>query len=689
MMRKFNKRKVSRRGAILVTVVFILAFATIFIAAAMSLTQATRKRIYTEAHSDQARLTVTSVAEAFYNAINMCEFDDDTMVSMCQSDSTIRIYASDTTDVIPGLETDGAAENNDSYTSARFYRQPNTAGAAESEHQKFTYYVDFSTHIYGKVENVRAKFSYTPQTYTITTGGAPFDTQIDLNTKFSQNNLVGVGDGDKDPTDNIFLVRKGGLNIDSGFSTSATMIYCDGQVGFKAENFQCEDLVFLQGAVLHNFGNGVQTNWDSSSKVKNLFFFGDSQAPTKIADSGKGNFSGKNLNFFLCNRTADDNNSKDWIGTDRNNKVYYISANGDFKSGTSTPGYTTEQMTAFKKKVQKYAKYNEKYRSGGTHAYPTTDEFLKSTNNLPKVGGKEVSKVHPSGSKEYTLQDFADKYCYQNWQNDPENGTENKGYLPAGNYYFISDGGFNQQENNRFNSSSKICEPYVIVLKSDRTYRFYFAQNKVFKPCHMVFIIDKPDPANPALFILESGAQVYWPGNTSGVTWSNGKVGSNGIFAVKGRNKNSAQDCFNWIINLVDAGSQDAKSYGDSWGLYDGKNEPCAMVLGMGKNYFILDKAVIMEAFIGMFNENYDTDGQSKVAFRNGDSAVFYGRLMTDGIGFQENGGVDSGAIYNPACPGSSTLSSISGDGEPQKLRTGFQLTAMIYYYDLPTVSKP
>ena len=45
MMRKFNKKKGSRRGAILVTVVFILAFAMIFIAAAMMLTQSTRKRV--------------------------------------------------------------------------------------------------------------------------------------------------------------------------------------------------------------------------------------------------------------------------------------------------------------------------------------------------------------------------------------------------------------------------------------------------------------------------------------------------------------------------------------------------------------------------------------------------------------------------------------------------------------------
>lgn len=90
-MRKFNKKKGSRQGAILVTVVFILAFAIIFIAAAMVLTQNTRKRIYTEAESNQARLTVTSVAEAFYRAVEKCEFQDADIISLCTATTPIRV----------------------------------------------------------------------------------------------------------------------------------------------------------------------------------------------------------------------------------------------------------------------------------------------------------------------------------------------------------------------------------------------------------------------------------------------------------------------------------------------------------------------------------------------------------------------------------------------------------------------
>ena len=699
MMRKFNKKRVSRRGAILVTVVFILAFATIFIAAAMTLTQATRKRIYTESHSDQARLTVTSVAEAFLNAKNMCEFDDDVMVSMCMNNADIHIYASDSTQVIPGLETEDN-DSTDSYTTAKFYRQPNTAGAQNTEHQKFTYYIDFSTHIFDKVENVRAQFSYTPVEYHSTTeGGSPFDTQIDLNAKFGQNNLSDVGDGGGENNGNIFLVRKGGANIDSSFSSEATMIYCAGKVGFKDEVFNASDLVFLDGAVLHYYDGG---GWKGGS-VENLFFFGNDEKPGKIADTYPDGTNANpwkmgGLNFFLCNRTADDEYSKYWV-KGAGSKVYTITADGDFKSGSAKPSWSDTKMEAFKLKVQRYAQYNEQYKSGGSHAYPTTQQFLDSTAKF-KVGDKEVKVAREYSGAEankYTLKEFEEKFHYENWINNSENiesDANKKGYLPSGIYQITEDGGSDQKDNNRFGNDDHLDRhPYIFVLDGSKSYRFYFAKNEKFYLRHVVFIVANPKPANPVLFILEDGAKIYWPGN-KGVdpTTSNGYVGANGIFAVEGRTDcSNAKKCYDFIIKLVKEQSQDTKSYANSWGLYDGSNHPCAMVLGMSHNDFAIDKAVVLESFVGMFNDSYDDDAQSKVAFRNGDAAVFYGRLMTDGLGFQNpySNSADSGNIFNPACPGSEIFETISGgDSTPEKMRSGFTLEKMIYYYNIQSANQ-
>ena len=290
MMRKFNKKKAAKRGAILVTVVFVLAFATIFIAAAMMLTQATRKRVYTEAENNQARLTVTSVAESWLHALQKCEISDSAILALCKAGAggtgtPVRVKASATSNTIPGLETENTSSTT-SFTEVTFTRSPNKTGASKDE--EYTYIADFSTHIDGQVENVRAYLTYTPPTST--GGGKPFSTQIDLNAEFGQNNLEIVGDGKaQGDLDNIFLIRKGGKNVDSSFSSHSTLVYCDGDVAFKAEDIYSPDIVFLSGARLAKKTDSTMYNSKNGGGV-NLFFFGDSNESIAVG-TDKGNFN--------------------------------------------------------------------------------------------------------------------------------------------------------------------------------------------------------------------------------------------------------------------------------------------------------------------------------------------------------------------------------------------------------------
>ena len=105
------------------------------------------------------------------------------------------------------------------------------------------------------------------------------------------------------------------------------------------------------------------------------------------------------------------------------------------------------------------------------------------------------------------------------------------------------------------------------------------------------------------------------------------------------------------------------------------------MIIGMGKNTLSFDSHVIMEAFIGLFNDDYKTKKQSIIGFRNGGGSVFYGRLMTDEFGFDTSGDSGGIGITNPAAPGASTLSGKKPDIE--KVVTCFSLKSMIYYYNL------
>lgn len=658
MMRKFYKKKAGRRGAILVTVVFVLAFAVIFIAAAMVLTQATRKRVYSEAESNQARLTVTSVAESWYRAVQMCEFSDADLLDLCTAKTKLRVYASATADKVPGLENEGAtAASTDNFTEVLLYRVPNSAGATKDE--DFTYYADFSTHLDGQVENVRATLTYTPPTGG--KKGAPFGTQIDLNNKFDQNNLEVVGEG-KDDLDNIFLVRKGGKNKNSSYSSYATMVYCDGDVAFKADKFYSEDIVFLKGARLAALDDS--THFDGSSNVKNLFFFGDNDE--SISTGSKGNFKPNGLNFYLCKRSVGDTS---WV-TGAN--VTYINADGTLKNAVngSTAVFADETKNAnFVKKVKKYASLNTSYKKGGTNEYPTTDEFLSSSSKLG-IGGKTAPT---SGLK---MKDSFVKFCQT--QSYQKNGGK---FVEPGTYVFDADGSFDTGGSESHPGlASK--EPYIFVLNGAKDYKFWFKKlsgGNYYEMYNVIFIIHKPSTSHVALFLLEDGAKVRWPG--TGYS-SNSKVGGNGILSVKGRNFDDAKAAYDYIHGVWNSNLDNVQKFEDGGKgyskYYNGTNEPCAMVIGMGNNTFALDKNIIMEAFIGLFNESYGSSSKSHFTYRNNDKGAMYGRLMTDG--YDDS---DSGSVKMPACPGSSNMD--EPDPDMKKLVTCFSLKSMVYYYGFET----
>ena len=644
MMRKLNK-KGRRQGAILVTVVFILAFAIIFIAAAMMLTQHTRKRIYEEAESNQARLTVTSVAEAFYRAIQKCEFEDDDILALCKGPTTIRVQASSAADTIPGLENYGVSST-ESYTTCYLYRKHKPGAGTTND--DYTYYADFSTHIDGKVENVRAELSYV--TPPIVIDGAPFSTQFDLNDNFTKNNMVDIGEGKEGDLDNIFLVRKGARTDNASFSATATMVYCEGDITFKDEVLKSQDIVFLQGARLKSGDSG---HFDvSNSNVKNFFFFGSGTEPISN-ESSKGNFSAQsNWTFYLCGRT----NYGNWTdgGT-----VVEINADGTKKSGGNVFSNTSEQA-AFAQKVKTYAGYNTKYRTGGTSAFPTTDEFLTSIGSMNN--NKVTTKTAPSSvTWSGTLGDFLTTKSFQ------KNGGA---YLPAGKYVFTDD----ESDHSENHAGLDAKFPYVVVLKGGNNYQFWFKGNKTYQLYNVVFIINDPAPAHPALFLLEDKAKVYWPGG------SNGKVCGNGIFAVQGRSFTTAQATYDFIKDEWDKNLDNPKKFENTSGKYstryNGVNEPCAMVIGMGNNVFEIDKNVIMESFIGLFNDSYGTTTKSTLSIRNNDKGVFYGRFMTDGYDDK-----DAGKWNMPATPGSSALP--SPNPPIKKLVTGFSLNSMKYYYGI------
>ncbi len=106
-MRKTNKKCLKssgkRSGVLLLTILFITAMALIFITTALTITIATRKRIYENAKADQARLTVTSLSQAIWNAIYTQQINDIMLENLARGGASNGTLVKFTASEIPGM----------------------------------------------------------------------------------------------------------------------------------------------------------------------------------------------------------------------------------------------------------------------------------------------------------------------------------------------------------------------------------------------------------------------------------------------------------------------------------------------------------------------------------------------------------------------------------------------------------
>ena len=119
-MRRTNKKVMrkadDKKGVILVTVLFIIAMALLFITTALTISIASRQRVYSNAKSDQARLTVTSLAQSIWQAIYSQQINDVMLNNLADGTSGNGSYVTFSTDSVPGMGTAGTE------ASAYFYR---------------------------------------------------------------------------------------------------------------------------------------------------------------------------------------------------------------------------------------------------------------------------------------------------------------------------------------------------------------------------------------------------------------------------------------------------------------------------------------------------------------------------------------------------------------------------------------
>ena len=118
-MRKTNKKlkklAADKYGVILVTVIFIVAMALVFITTALTISIATRQRVYTNAKYQQARLTAISLSQSIWQAIYSQQISDNDLVALAKGASGNGSVVTFETDEVPGMGL------GDTVTSAYFY----------------------------------------------------------------------------------------------------------------------------------------------------------------------------------------------------------------------------------------------------------------------------------------------------------------------------------------------------------------------------------------------------------------------------------------------------------------------------------------------------------------------------------------------------------------------------------------
>lgn len=634
MIKNYKKKhSADKKGVILVTVLFILAMAMIFISCALLLTSATRGRVYERTHKTQARLTLTSAIESFYQALQMQEITDDALETYADNNAQMQVIMDDGT--IPGMYLNGPG-GNDNVTTAKFYNT--TVGSQDYV------VVDFTTKIGDATENARAFLSEND----VPDPPDLFSSQVDFNGPLGNNFRGGIGKHNfsSNPEDNI-VVWRGDYrsNQSQGTATYSDMLFLGGNgAGNKRAYFENNehvlgDLIFMDGYTL---------SWDSTAPNidGDVYFLG----PAAKADAFTGNtsasrtFSKSNSVWVFANRTANSGgNANNVFGGISGSKatLFLKSPTGGWDSGLASGlsganNYSSKMTTwqtafsngTYSSKVNKAKKYYTTDHSNLVQVYPTTSQ-MKSQYGMP------ISAADCTGYTTTSLGDLCSSY--------------GGGLIPAGNYLINGGGGTHEVGSNGVG---------VTKLFLDGSQDYMFFVNSTINLTGVIFAVINPSQDHHQYFILAPNVNM-----------------------IVSHDNNNASKITSGFMSVSRAGSGDTASYSTAidglspancMSAYDGIKKPTIQIYCMNNNFFQLKRQSVMEAYIGMFQTGYTTQtSEFNVMNLTANQVAFYGRIMATSI---INTSSDFGMPYCPA-------PNVHNAEEYTELTSKYKVASLQYYY--------
>ena len=729
MIKRFGKKKVSKKGSILVVVVLILALAMIFITAAMMLTQATRVRLYEKTMGSQARLTVTSASEVFLEALQTQEITDDQINTLLKKKSTMSTDNSTkirmVVEGVPGMAPSSSDPDDKNCTYLDIYYPVAT--------DKTKVYCDFSTTIGDNTENVRIELKYEPTTSP--KYGNRFENEIDTSQYSDYETLrftggIGIVTNGSNPLDNTILFRNGNLEHASGGKYQSTLVYAPGATARFGSATYYGDLVFLEGATFRSDAAAV------SNITSDMYFFGTDNGAAFVYDRDNVWDQVKSTNFVFAGRTAQNDPSADNAGkiekflTATDAKCYFISVNKS--DGSSTEIITTSYDS------HNASNYNNSYTIPNAGGYSAMDEDMQSaydtykdydysetSDPFPSSLSSVFADMKPSGTAtagsaevlpydtwsvsgtpysagttipegtEYVVEPLTATYpSYKmvegavptdriidigNLSSYDKNGdkiidieTEINGAGVDGGYFLIkSSTSYGVYE------WSNDCTPYVIAIDASHgnQYRFYFDGTTINLRCVVFAMYNLGASKNPSpcYFILQPGAnlvaadaQFYDSNKGSGLAGSGFLSLDRGYTTGAGIGK-YVQDHF--MTTLPANGGEYDSSTGYST-YYDNERKPMMFIFGEGSGTsFQFGSGSILEAYLGLYNGgavDYQTDMHNSV--------WIYGRIEAYTINKKNT----TGNFYMPYCPKPSESTT---EKKKRLAETDYKVVNIIYYY--------
>jgi hypothetical protein len=631
MIKRFNKKQGSKQGIILLTVVFILAMAVIFISACMLMTQATRNRMYWKAEQSQARLTVTSAAEAFYQALEVGDFKEEDLKKLETGQAAgIFMTAKDSSDqYLPGMSMQPdnctllSLKAKDASCS-EIYAYLTTTIGEEKESVKITFKMKDKATPYGLFQN--------PVDYNGTTGTINFD------------DMGKVMNGSK-PKDNFLVVRGGTKTTDSSSNIYSNVIFVGGDVTDFVANLH-GDVVFLENAQVNATGQNQQYGWSGAT-----VYFTGSNSYKNAFNAGSNMIEFKNVNnVIFANRTCNTYTQNNKVAESNIISLKVDTSGGvtqtnELLPGGNAPTHAGTYTTDIKDSAAKYASDDFTKKTIGTFA--TTGQAFGSV----KVNGEALSQTAPDSYTKMSVSDVKTNYGIS--LNTATTAKTSAGFTYLGQTdkddLSSIDTNINITSGGNFGTNNKTT-PTVYFLDGTKDYIIYLSSSSAtYDFSTSYFVVVNPSPDHTQLIVLQSGVKVS-------ISTEQGSGTKFGFLSISRGDNSGTPDSY---LTYLKEGKLDAEmtASGNHFSTYyDSVQKPAFMVLGAGSNQVNMFKGSVFEGYLGLYNPNSST--QSYIGIYNGPQ-VIYGRILLDGLipisedgSYNAGGNVDNGQIYMPYCPG-------------------------------------